>query len=112
MKKSLLIIVLILFVVSSNAQNIWMNEIHYDNVGTDEGEFIEIVLENAGTYNLADFTITLYNGNGGGYYEPIITLDQYTVGTVERLVKLVNEPAITTVSSASKSVSGRYPEDI
>jgi len=82
MKKSLLIIVLILFVVSSNAQNIWTNEFHYDNVGTDEGEFIEIVLENAGSYDLADFAVTLYNGNSGASYDTK-TLDQFTIGIVE-----------------------------
>jgi len=82
MKKSLLIVVLILFVVSSNAQNIWTNEFHYDNVGTDEGEFIEIVLENAGSYNLADFAVTLYNGNNGASYDTK-TLDQFTIGIVE-----------------------------
>ncbi len=82
MKKSLLIVVLILFVVSSNAQNIWTNEFHYDNVGTDEGEFIEIVLENAGSYNLADFAVTLYNGNSGASYDTK-TFDQFTIGIVE-----------------------------
>lgn len=82
MKKSLLISLLSFFVLASFSQNIWMNELHYDNVSTDEGEFIEVVLENAGTYNLADFTVTLYNGNGGASYDTK-TLDQFTTGTVE-----------------------------
>jgi len=82
MKKTILILTLVSFTVfQSWAQNIWLNELHYDNAGTDEGEFIEVVLEDAGSYNLADFTITLYNGNNGGSYDTK-TLDQFTAGTV------------------------------
>jgi PKD repeat protein len=61
------------------AQNIWFNEIHYDNVGTDVNEFIEVVLENPGSYNLADFSIILYNGSGGASYDTR-TLNNFTVG--------------------------------
>ncbi|MDZ7743507.1 MAG: choice-of-anchor J domain-containing protein [Bacteroidota bacterium] len=59
------------------AQNIWINEVHYDNYGTDEGEFIEIVMEDAGSYTLSDFEIYLYNGNNGGSYDSK-SLDLYT----------------------------------
>lgn len=71
-----------LFVLTANAQNIWTNEFHYDNVGTDENEFIEVVLENADSYNLSDFAVTLYNGNNGESYDTK-TLDQFTTGNVE-----------------------------
>ncbi|MCK5051881.1 MAG: T9SS type A sorting domain-containing protein [Candidatus Cloacimonetes bacterium] len=65
------------------AQNVWINELHYDNVGADEGEFLEIVLENAGNYTISEFTITLYNGNGSITYGTT-TLDTFTEGsTVE-----------------------------
>ena len=45
---------------------IWINEFHYDNVGADVNEFIEV----AGTagLNLADYQLVLYNGNGGVVY--------------------------------------------
>ncbi len=72
--------VLLLLVSSVLAQNLWINEIHYDNDGADTGEFVEVVLENAGNYNLSDFTVTLYNGNGGASYDTK-TLAQYTVGS-------------------------------
>lgn len=61
------------------AQNAWINEIHYDNAGGDQGEFIEVVLENAGSYTLSDFQVDLYNGSGGATYNTK-TLDQFTVG--------------------------------
>ena len=44
----------------------WINEIHYDNLGNDVGEFIEIAGP-AGT-NLAEYSLFLYNGTGGGTY--------------------------------------------
>jgi hypothetical protein len=61
-------------------QNIWLNEIHYDNAGTDQGEFIEVALQNAGGYTLSDFTITLYNGNNGAQYDSR-TMDTFTGGS-------------------------------
>ena len=62
-----------------SAQNIWLNELHYDNASTDEGEFVEIVLENTGSYTLSDFTITLYNGSYCTTYD-VKTLDMFTTG--------------------------------
>ena len=46
----------------ATAQNAWINEIHYDNTGTDQGEFIEVVIENASLYSLGQFKVTLVAG--------------------------------------------------
>ncbi len=43
---------------------VWINEFHYDNAGTDSGEFIEIA-GTAGT-NLTGWSIVRYNGNNAG----------------------------------------------
>jgi VCBS repeat-containing protein len=43
-----------------------INEIHYDNGGTDTGEFIEIRV--AAGANVSGLTVELYNGNGGTTY--------------------------------------------
>lgn len=48
------------------AQSVFINEIHYDNSGTDSGEAIEIAGP-AGT-DLAGCSIVLYNGSGGATY--------------------------------------------
>ncbi len=47
----------------------WINEIHYENAGTDEGEFVEI----AGTagLNLTGWSLVAYNGEDGLLYETI-----------------------------------------
>ncbi|EPR74785.1 hypothetical protein ADIWIN_0149 [Winogradskyella psychrotolerans RS-3] len=46
----------------------WINEIHYDNTSTDAGEGIEIVIADAATYPLENWTVVLYNGNNGETY--------------------------------------------
>ena len=45
---------------------IFINEIHYDNNGTDAGESIEVAGP-AGT-DLTGWSIVLYNGSGGAVY--------------------------------------------
>jgi len=47
----------------------WINELHYDNDGTDSNEFVEI----AGTagIDLAGWSLVAYNGNGGSSYKTI-----------------------------------------
>jgi predicted extracellular nuclease len=52
--------------VPGTGSPVWINEIHYDNVSTDSGEAIEIAAP-AGS-DLSDWSIVLYNGNGGGTY--------------------------------------------
>ena len=46
----------------------WINEFHYDNTGTDAGEFVEIVL--ADTTPTANVSIVLYNGGTAGSFVP------------------------------------------
>lgn len=49
--------------------NVFINEIHYDNVGVDAGEAIEVA-GTAGT-DLTGWSLVLYNGNGGAAYRTI-----------------------------------------
>ncbi|HJS18135.1 MAG TPA: ExeM/NucH family extracellular endonuclease [Anaerolineales bacterium] len=64
---------------------VFINEIHYDNAGTDAGEAIEIAGP-AGT-DLTGWSIVLYNGSGGAVYDTdalsgIIPNQQAGYGTV------------------------------
>lgn len=64
---------------------VFINEIHYDNTGTDTGEAIEIAGP-AGT-DLSGWSIILYNGNGGAVYDTdalsgVIPNQQNGFGTV------------------------------
>ncbi len=47
----------------------WINELHYDNVGGDQNEFVEVAGA-AGT-DLSGWLLVAYNGNGGGKYDTI-----------------------------------------
>jgi PKD repeat protein len=76
---SLLAIFTALLSLTGLSQNAWINEVHYDNTGTDVDEFIEVVIQNPGSYSLADFAVVLYNGNNGASYDTK-TLDLFTVG--------------------------------
>ena len=49
------------------AISVFINEIHYDNTGTDAGEAIEVAGP-AGT-NLSGWSLVLYNGAGGAPYD-------------------------------------------
>lgn len=63
--------------------NAWINEIHYDNAGTDINEFVEIVIPNSFTTSteLAKFLVTLYNGTGAAVYNTT-SLSSFTAGDV------------------------------
>ncbi|WP_148288569.1 ExeM/NucH family extracellular endonuclease [Ilumatobacter nonamiensis] len=50
--------------VPGGASTVFINEIHYDNIGTDTGEFVEVAGP-AGT-DLTGWSLQQYNGNGGG----------------------------------------------
>ncbi|UKN01735.1 hypothetical protein K6119_18585 [Paracrocinitomix mangrovi] len=67
--KKLLTSVLLLVVQYGLSQSVWINEIHYDNSGTDVGEGFEIAAP-AGT-DLSCYQVILYNGNGGAAYSTI-----------------------------------------
>lgn len=69
MKKLWLVLLLNLFVVSAASANVWINEIHYENLGGDTGEFFEIAGV-AGT-DLSSYKVLLVNGSGGAVYNTI-----------------------------------------
>ena len=60
---------LLVLAQAANAQSVFVNELHYDNTGTDTGESIEIAGP-AGT-DLTGWDIVLYNGNGGAVYNTL-----------------------------------------
>lgn len=73
MKGIITTLLLSTFFLTAQAQvvgvDVFINEIHYDNVSGDVGEGVEIAGP-AGT-DLTGYTITPYNGNGGASYSPL-----------------------------------------
>ncbi|HEX4871281.1 MAG TPA: ExeM/NucH family extracellular endonuclease [Nevskiaceae bacterium] len=67
-----LVLALSLLTRPAAAQTVFINELHYDNTGTDSGERIEVAGP-AGT-DLSGWTLILYNGSGGVTYGSPIAL--------------------------------------
>lgn len=53
--------------VACVARDPWINEFHYDDAGTDSGEFVEIAVP-VDFAGLASMSLTLYNGGDGKQY--------------------------------------------
>ncbi len=67
-----------------------INEIHYDNLGTDAGEAIEI--EGPAGESLSGITVVLYNGNGGVPYNTQTLSGSLPVSCGTRGVVVINYP--------------------
>jgi len=61
-----LTLALLLLPLSASA-DVFINEIHYDNLNTDQDEAIEVVA--TGGEDLTQYSIELYNGSGGALYD-------------------------------------------
>ena len=62
-----------------SAGEVFINEFHYDNAGSDVNEFIEVAVSDSYTGALADLSVVLYNGSNGASYDTK-TLDQFSPG--------------------------------
>ena len=65
---------------NTTCEGIVINELHYDNINIDTNEFIEVSVPSAASLNLAEYTVTLYNGGNGMAYASQ-SLDQFVLGT-------------------------------
>ena len=66
----------------SEPDDVFINEIHYDNDSVDIGEFVEIVVGPEYSNDLSNIELVFYNGNGGGTYNSTRTLDTFMQGTI------------------------------
>jgi len=78
---------------------VFINEIHYDNAGTDTGEFVEIAGP-AGT-SLTGYQILLYNGAGGAVYDT-----KNLTGTIPDQVNGFGTVAVATVGIQNGAPDG------
>jgi hypothetical protein len=60
--------------------NAWFNEFHYDNTGTDSGEFVEIAVPSSFS-DLGNLLVSLYNGANGTVYSSAL-VSTFTAGAV------------------------------
>jgi predicted extracellular nuclease len=103
-----LISLLFLFILSfsSYSQQMWINEIHYDNTGGDVDEFVEVVLEDTFVGALSDIDVIFYNGSNGTMIVPTLprTLDTFDVGATSN--------GFTVYSRIVSSIQNGAPDGI
>jgi uncharacterized protein len=78
--------------------NVFVNELHYDNSGTDAGEAIEIAAPQ-GT-DLTGWSVVLYNGNGGAPYD------------TDALSGVVGASRVTVVDYPANGIQNGPPDGI
>lgn len=61
--------------------DVFLNEMHYDNTGSDLDEFLEVVVGPGYSGTLSELSVVLYNGSGGSVYG-IHPLDGFQPGRV------------------------------
>ncbi|MEE4639125.1 MAG: hypothetical protein V2J42_10350, partial [Wenzhouxiangella sp.] len=84
------------------AQDLWINEFHYDNDGSDVGEFVEVVVSDAVGAVPASIEVVLYNGSNGASYGTH-TLDTFDATTV---------PGFTIYDKAIAGIQNGAPDGI
>lgn len=76
--KRILPLLLLLFTLNIFGQTPNINEFHYDNTGTDVGEFVEVFFPNPQPSDLTLWTLYLYNGSNGQTYGTATNLASLT----------------------------------
>jgi hypothetical protein len=66
MRKIFTLVLFVFAAVVSKGQGIVINEVDYDQPGTDSSEYIELYNPTSGPIDLSNYAIILYNGNATG----------------------------------------------
>lgn len=80
MEKKYFLLCLVFYVGFAMAvPHAWINEIHYDNEGTDINEFVEVIVESPEQWYLGDLALYMYNGYDKKPY-CLDTIDEFDLG--------------------------------
>ena len=79
-----------------------INEVDYDNVGTDTTEFVEIYNASGGTVDLTGYLLSLVNGVGNVEY---LSVDLSSAGTLAAGEYLVVSSSNVTVAAGAKVIT-------
>ena len=104
MNKLLKTLPFLFFSFSCNSQNMWINEIHYDNFGGDVDEFIEVVVENTFVGSLSDIEVIFYNGSNGNI------ISQSNPRTLDDFVEGATSNGFTIYSRILSSIQNGNPD--
>ena len=79
MKERILLCLCFLWSVLFALPVAWINEIHYDNAGTDANEFVEVIVKDPETVYLGDLVLYMYNGYDGTIY-CLDAIEEFEIG--------------------------------
>jgi hypothetical protein len=85
-----------------------INEIDYDQPGTDSGEFIELFNSGNGDILLDGFTLDLINGTTGSSYRPTINLSGLNIGADAYLVLCDSASSVANCNYAFTPSTGWF----
>ncbi len=94
--------------VSTGANHLVINEVDYDQIGTDNAEYIEIFNPSATAISLAGKQLLLINGNGNAIYN---TIDLSSAGSLASHQYLVVAGANVTVPASAKKLDPGFVAD-
>ena len=95
-----------LFFASPISAALIINEVDYDQPGTDTAEFIELFNQNTTDINLSPYSVALINGNNGSSIYETITLPSLTLGAGEYFVICGDSNSVINCDwTASKSTN-------
>lgn len=80
----------LLFIVFATIEtygDLWINEFHYDNVGGDVNEFVELVVTSDVMNNRDDYLLSFYNGSDSEVYKTISLDSSNFMSNAENNVK-------------------------
>ncbi len=106
MLKNNALAILLFFPLFIHAQEMWINEIHYDNTGGDVDEFVEVVLEDTFAGSLSDIEIVFYNGSNSS------VISQSEPRLLSTFVEGDNSNGFTIYSRIFSSIQNGSPDGI
>jgi len=92
----------------ASIKSLVINEVDYDNVGTDTTEFVEIYNASASAVNLTGYLLSLVNGNGNVEY---LSMDLSSAGTLAAGEYLVVSSSTVTVAAGAKVMTFAGSQD-
>ncbi len=99
---------------SASAAHIWINEFHYDNPGTDFGEFIEVAIStpNMSGFGPSDYALEFYNGSNNDLYNSTGTLDTFSVTGPFLITGTGNSVTLYTIQLPANGLQNGSPDGI
>jgi len=106
--KTIKMYVIVLSGGTSTAPGLVINEVDYDNIGTDSSEYLELLNPSASPISLAGLAIVLVNGATNTEYA---TIDLSSIGTLPAAKYLVIAGSAVTVPSSALKVDPLWTQD-